>query len=143
MPMIFRAVILMVIAVFQFRQNSAMNKERLAETGVLAKLIEANNTALNKNAAATEERNRVTQDLADAIAKQASAVELVNQQVGFYHETNTEKLKDLREVAASSAEATRQTAGRETPSRFPRRLVLRQTRHSCPRSLARTPGSHT
>lgn len=100
-----------------WKQNNTHNKDRAAEREVLINLIAANNTALNKNSEATEERNKVTQELADAIAKQASAFEMVNQRVGFYHEANTEKLKDLREVVASGAEAVRVNTGMVTEVR--------------------------
>lgn len=100
-----------------FKQNNGHNKARLAEREVLIKVIEANNTALNKSAEATEERNRVTQELANAIDKQASAFTIVNERVGLYHEDNKEKLKDLSAVVGSTAEALRVNTGMLTEVR--------------------------
>jgi hypothetical protein len=99
------------VIVFLFRQNNKLNAERRAESAIMIKLIESNNSALGRFASSTDERNRVTQDLADAIAAQAAAFEMVNQRVGFYHEANTEKLKDMRDVVAAGAEAMRVNSG--------------------------------
>lgn len=103
--------------VLLYRENKKLNAERRTESAAVIKLIESNNTALNKVADSTEERNKVTQELADAIKAQASAFEMVNQRVGFYHEANTDKLKDLREVTASQAEAVRVNTGMVTEVR--------------------------
>lgn len=109
------------VVVFLFRQisnlNTQLNAERRSESAVVIKLIESNNTALNKFADSTDERNKVTQDLADAINAQAAAFEMVNQRVGFYHEANTEKLKDMRDVVAAGAEAVRVNTGMVTEVR--------------------------
>jgi molecular chaperone GrpE (heat shock protein) len=93
--------------VWLFRANGRLHVERRAESGALIKVIESNNSALNKNSAATEERNKITAELADAIAKLAAAFELVTQRVDFHHEDNKEKLKDLIQSFTSVADAIR------------------------------------
>lgn len=128
--------ILGTVITILFKQNNAHNKARLAEREVLIKLVESSNSAFNKNSEATEERNKVTQELADAIAKQAQAFELVNQRVGFYHEANTEKLKDMREVVASGADAMRVNTGMLTEVRNGN-LLMQATINEMKTSLAR------
>ena len=103
--------------VFLFRQNSKLNAERRAENATVIKLIESNNTALKSVADSTDERNKVTQELADAIKTQAGAFEMVNQRIEFYHSGNVEKLKDLRDVVAAQADALRVNTGMVTDVR--------------------------
>lgn len=98
---------LVTAIIFLFRQNGKLNVERRAEGGAFIKVIEANNTALNKTSAATEDRNKVTSELADAIKVLAAAFELVTQRVDFHHEDNKEKLKDLIQSFSSMSEAMR------------------------------------
>lgn len=102
---------LVTAIIFLFRQNGKLHIERRAEGGAFIKVIEANNTALTKNAEATDERNKVTADLADAINKLAAAFELVTQRVDFHHEDNKEKLKDLIQVIGAVSEAIRTNTG--------------------------------
>ncbi|MBR1004551.1 hypothetical protein ABIF65_003867 [Bradyrhizobium japonicum] len=93
--------------VYLFKQNTKLHIERRAESLAVIKLIESNNTALTKVADSTDERNRVTQELAEAIKAQAQAFEMVNQRIEFYHDGNIEKLKDLATAFASHADAVR------------------------------------
>ena len=94
-----------------FRMYLKQGGERKTEAAALIQLVERNNTALEKLADSTEERNRVTETLAKAIEVQAGAFELMTQRVDFYHEGNTEKLKDLRTVVESMADAVRANTG--------------------------------
>lgn len=110
--------------VFLFRGHNTLHLERRAEGGAFIKVIEANNTALTKNAEATEERNKVTSELADAIAKLAAAFELVTQRVDFHHEDNKEKLKDLIQSFSSIADAIRTNSGIVTDVRNGHASVL-------------------
>ncbi len=103
--------------VFQWRQANQINGLRLKERDALNKALSDNTAAINGMTRATEERNRVTQELADAIALQASAFERVNDRVGFYHEDNKEKLSDIRKVVESMAEAVRVNTGMVTEVR--------------------------
>jgi uncharacterized protein HemX len=105
------------VIVALWKQNNAHNKARLSEREALIKIVESNNTALNRNSDATEERNRVTQELADAIGKQAAAFEMVNQRVEFYHSDNRDKLSDVRKVIDSMSDALRVNTGMVTDVR--------------------------
>ncbi|UFX42045.1 hypothetical protein HAP47_0022550 [Bradyrhizobium sp. 41S5] len=100
-----------------FRINNRLHAERKTELATFSKLVEANNAALTKVAEATEERNRVTEALAEAIKVQATAFEMVNQRIEFYHGNNIEKLKDLISAFAAHAEAVRVLTGSVTVSR--------------------------
>jgi len=98
-------------SVLLFKQNIKLHVERRAESSVVIKLIESNNTALTKVAESTDERNKVTQELAAAIQAQAQACEMVNQRIEFYHDGNIEKLNDLATAFASHADAVRVNTG--------------------------------
>ncbi|MET4720750.1 uncharacterized protein YlxW (UPF0749 family) [Bradyrhizobium japonicum] len=103
--------------VYLFKQNTKLHIERRAESLAVIKLIESNNTALTKVADSTDERNRVTQELAEAIKVQAQAFEMVNQRIEFYHDGNIEKLKDLATAFASHADAVRVNTAMVTEAR--------------------------
>lgn len=105
------------VIVYIFKQNTNLHLERRAESAAVVKLIESNNTALTKVADSTDERNRVTQELAEAIKAQAQAFEMVNQRIEFYHDGNIEKLKDLATAFASHADAVRVNTGVVTEAR--------------------------
>ena len=85
------------------KANSRLHVERKEELARFSKLVEANNAALTKVAESTEERNRVTEALAEAIKVQATAFEMVNQRIEFYHNGNIEKLKDVALAMGSQA----------------------------------------
>lgn len=108
---------LAAVIVYLFKQNTKLHLERRAESAAVVKLIESNNTALTKVADSTDERNRVTQELAEAIKAQAVAFEMVNQRIEFYHDGNIEKLKDLAIAFASHADAVRVNTGVVTEAR--------------------------
>ncbi|WP_454629499.1 hypothetical protein [Bradyrhizobium cenepequi] len=103
--------------VYLFSQNNKLHLERRVETNAVVKLIESNNAALSKVADSTDERNKVTQELAEAIKVQAQAFEMVNQRIEFYHEGNIEKLKDLATAFGAHAEAVRANTGMVTEVR--------------------------
>lgn len=105
------------VIVYLFKQNTKLHIERRAESAAVIKLIESNNTALTEVARSTDERNRVTQELAEAIKAQAQAFEMVNQRIEFYHDGNIEKLKDLAVAFASHADAVRVNTGMVTETR--------------------------
>jgi hypothetical protein len=105
------------VIAFLFRQNGNLNSERRGENAAVVKLLADNNAAMEKFAVSMRERNKATQDLAEAITAQAQAFEMVNQRVAFYHEANTEKLRDLRDVVAASADALRVNTGMVTDVR--------------------------
>ena len=103
--------------VYLFKQNTKLHIERRAESLAVIKLIESNNTALTKVADSTDERDRVTQELAEAIKVQAQAFEMVNQRIEFSHDGNIEKLKDLATAFASHADAVRVNTAMVTEAR--------------------------
>lgn len=103
--------------VYLFKKNEKQHLERRAKSAAVIKLIESNNTALTKVAESTDERNKVTQELAEAIKAQAQAFEMVNQRIEFYHDGNIEKLKDLATAFASHADAVRVNTGVVTEAR--------------------------
>lgn len=100
-----------------FRINNRLHAERKTELATFSKLVEANNAALTKVAESTEERNKVTEALAEAIKVQATAFEMVNQRIEFYHNGNIEKLKDVAVAMGSQAEAVRVNTGMVTDAR--------------------------
>ncbi|SEC00185.1 hypothetical protein SAMN05444164_0768 [Bradyrhizobium erythrophlei] len=100
-----------------FRINNRLHAERKMELATFSKLVEANNAALTKVAESTEERNKVTEALAEAIRVQATAFEMVNQRIEFYHNGNIEKLKDVALAIGSQAEAVRVNTGMVTDAR--------------------------
>lgn len=122
--------------VFQWKQANKVYGFRLAERDTLNKALTDNTKAIEGMTRATEERNQVTQELADAIAKQAAAFERVNDRVGFYHEDNKEKLTDLRKVTEAMAEAVRTNTGMVTEVRNGN-LLLQQSNAQISQSLQR------
>jgi predicted house-cleaning noncanonical NTP pyrophosphatase (MazG superfamily) len=99
------------VVVLMFRMLMRQAAERTTESAAVVTLVERNNSVVSKLAESTEERNRVTEALADAIKAQAGAFEMLTQRIDFYHEGNTEKLKDLREVVSAQADAVRVHTG--------------------------------
>jgi 7-cyano-7-deazaguanine synthase in queuosine biosynthesis len=90
------------ITVWQQNKNAfEVNNHRLAERDVLIKALEANTTAIRENAKVTEARNQVTQDLADAISKQAGAFDIFLQKTEF----NQANFKDAQQAQGKALEA--------------------------------------
>jgi hypothetical protein len=89
----------------------ATNKARMAEREIMIKMLEASNTAINRSSEASEQRNEVTQQLADAIKSQATVFAIVNERVSLYHADNKEKLKDVSDVVGAMADALRVNTG--------------------------------
>jgi hypothetical protein len=85
----------------QNRDAFEVNNHRLAERDVLIKALESNTTAIRENAKVTEQRNQVTQDLAEAISKQAGAFDIFLQKSEF-HQGNT---RDTLQAHAKALEA--------------------------------------
>lgn len=108
---------LVTAVIVLWKQNNGMNKARIAERDVFAKLFEANTTALNKNAEATIQRNAVTEKLADAIETFAVDFRMTNERVNLYHTDNKEKLKEVVSTVGSMADAVRVNTGMVTDVR--------------------------
>lgn len=117
------AALLMAIAslagtiVILYRRNNSLNDERKDEIRAVIRMAEATTATLDRLAEINDDRNRVTEGLADAIKAQASVLELVTQRVDCHHVANLEKLKDMRDVVAAMAEAVRVHTGVSTAAR--------------------------
>lgn len=103
--------------VLLYRRGNALQEERKEEIAGVIKVAESANGVLAKLADGADDRNLAIDGLADAIKAQAGVLELVTQRVDFHHGANIEKLKDLREVVASMADAVRVMTGVVTSSR--------------------------
>lgn len=107
-------VVIAALAYTVFQQNktaSQVNNYRLAERDVLIKALESNTTAIRENARVTEARNIVTQDLADAISKQAGAFDIFLQKTEFHQANVRESLSDQAKVFAAFSESNRVNTG--------------------------------
>lgn len=99
-------------AVYQQHKNATdVNNSRLSERDVLIKALESNTTAIKENAKVTEERNEVTQALAESIAKQAGVFEMFVQKMEMHQENLREKLADQKLIIDALAESNRVNTG--------------------------------
>lgn len=103
--------------VFLYRRVNAINEERKEEIRGAQKVAETTNAILTKIAEVNDDRNKATEDLADAIKAQATVFEIVTQRSDFQHAANLEKMKDLREVVGSLSDAVRVSTGVITMAR--------------------------
>lgn len=98
----------LAIAVYQqFKNSTEVNNNRLSERDVLIKALESNTTAIRENARATEARNTITQDLASAITKQATAFEMFLQKAEFQQENLKDNVRDQKAVIEAVSESIR------------------------------------
>lgn len=102
---------LVVDRVRMSREATQVNNYRLSERDVLIKALESNTTAIRENARVTEARNIVTQDLADAISKQAGAFDVFLQKTEFHQSTIREALADQAKVFSAFSESNRVNTG--------------------------------
>jgi len=95
------------------QQKSAfeVNNHRLAERDVLIKALEANTTAIKENAKVTEQRNQATQDLAEAISKQAGAFDIFLQKTEFNQTTMKDTLQTHAKALEAFSESNRVNSG--------------------------------
>lgn len=99
-------------AVWQQSKNAfEVNNHRLAERDVLIKALEANTTAIRENAKVTEARNQVTQDLAEAIGKQAGAFDLFLQKSEFNQTNMKDSIQAQSKVLEAFSESSRVNSG--------------------------------
>lgn len=99
------------IVFFMYRSSLDVNNSRLGERDVLIKALESNTTAIRENAHATENRNSITQDLAEAIGKQAGAFDLFIQKTELQNESFREKMRDMVATVDAMSEASRVNTG--------------------------------
>lgn len=95
----------------QYKNAFEVNNNRLSERDVLIKALESNTTAIRENAKATDNRNAITQELSDAIAKQATAFDLFLQKAQFQQDGLKENIKDQKAVIEALAESNRINSG--------------------------------
>lgn len=96
---------------WQNKNSVEVNNNRLSERDVLIKALEGNTTALRENAKATENGNEITQDLADAIAKQVAAFEMFLVKSEIQQGSMKEAINKQDFVINALAEANRTNTG--------------------------------
>lgn len=107
-------VVIAALAYTVYQQNRnaiQVNNYRLGERDVLIKALESNTTAIRENAKVTEARNIVTQDLADAISKQAGAFDVFLQKTEFHQSNIKDALADQGKVLSAFSESNRVNTG--------------------------------
>lgn len=95
----------------QNRDACEVNNHRLGERDVLIKALEANTTAIRENAKVTEQRNAVTQELADAISKQAGTFDVFLQKNEFNQGNMKEALQAQVKAVEAFSESNRVNSG--------------------------------
>jgi hypothetical protein len=95
----------------QNRDAFEVNNSRLGERDDLIKALEANTTAIRENAKVTEQRNLVTQDLADAISKQAGAFDIFLQKSEFNQANMKDSIQAQAKVLEAFSESSRVNSG--------------------------------
>lgn len=95
----------------QWRQANKVYGYRLAERDTLNKALTDSTTAINSMIKATDERNRVTDELADAIGSQASAFDRLNDRQQMQHEVLKDEVQRQGMVISAASEATRINTG--------------------------------
>jgi Cu/Ag efflux pump CusA len=106
-------VISMLTTAIIFMQKHA-NKVygyRLRERDVLNKALSDSTVVLQQMVRASEERNEVTEGLADVTRKQAVAFDQVNERIKVHYEVMKDDLSRLAQVATAIAEAVRNING--------------------------------
>lgn len=95
----------------QNRDAFEVNNHRLAERDNLIRALENNTTAIRENAKVTEARNAVTQELADAITKQAGAFDVFFQKQDFHQATTKDSLQAQTKALEAFSESSRTNYG--------------------------------
>ena len=99
-------------AVYQQNKNAnEVNNSRLAERDVLIKALESNTTAIKENAKVTEQRNVVTEALAEALSKQAGVFDVFIQKTEFHQTTIKDTMQTQSKVIDALAESNRVNTG--------------------------------
>jgi hypothetical protein len=102
----------LAIAVWTQNKNAVeVNNARLSERDVLIKALEANTTAIRENARVTEARNIVTQDLAEAISKQAGAFDVFLQKTEFHQTNIKDQMQAQNKLFEAFSESNRVNTG--------------------------------
>lgn len=100
-----------VAVVHLYRESNKVMKYRLAERDTLLGALNANTAATLENAKATQARNDVTQDLAEAITKQAGILDVFLQKTEFHQDTIKDSLQAQNNVFKEFSESNRINSG--------------------------------
>lgn len=101
----------------QWRQANKVYGLRLTERDTLNEALSKSAVANDRLAKSIEERNKVTEELADAIGKLAVAWERVNERLEYQHATMDRNLRDHSDVVRSLGDALRVNTGMLTEVR--------------------------
>lgn len=93
--------------VIMWKSANTVNAQRLAERDTLNKALSDSSTAINSMNRVIEDRNRVTEELADAMSRTGVAFEVVKERMTSQHEANKEKLASIQLIIESFAESHR------------------------------------
>lgn len=108
----------------QWKQAAKVYGYRLAERDTLRDALNGNTKAVENFTRASEERNRVTEELADAIVKLAAAFDRQNDRLVLQHEVmkdqgrnQSHSIDDMIKAIGSMADAVRVNTGMVTDVR--------------------------
>lgn len=103
--------------VIQWRQAIKVTKERISERDLLRDALNSAVQAINGFTRVSEQRNEVTEELASTISGWSASNEVIKERMSNQHDANTEKLRDIKFVVESLAEAVRTLTGMITDIR--------------------------
>lgn len=95
----------------QWRHSNKVYGYRLAERDTLNKALTDSTGAINSMTRATDERNKVTEELAAAINHQAAAAARMSDRQQMQHEVMKDEIQRQGMVIGAQAEATRVNTG--------------------------------
>lgn len=106
------AIAALSLAVYQQNKSANLvNNARLSERDVLIKALESNTTAIRENAKVTEQRNVVTEALAEALSKQAGVFDVFLTKTEFYQTAIKDTMSSQSKVMDALAESNRVNTG--------------------------------
>lgn len=103
--------------VVQYRQGNKVYGYRLAERDTMNKALTDSSAAINAFTKEAEERNRVIEELADSLGKQASALNHLIELLKMHHDAMKDEVKDQTKTIGSLADAIRVNTGMVTDAR--------------------------
>lgn len=101
----------------QSKAAAATAKERLSERESLLSALNSTGKAIEAIVRATEANKLVTAELGEVIQTWITTMEVINERLAGQHVSNTEKLKDIKDVVGSFAESQRTLAAMVTEVR--------------------------
>lgn len=100
-----------------WRHSNKVYGYRLAERDTLNTALNESKTAVASMLAATKERNEITDEMADVIAKQSASFDMLTERIRSHYERLVDDNSRLNMVVTSISEAMRQTVGISTDTR--------------------------